>query len=128
MIIGKEMRKSSLFKLVQREQWENVTSYLIDSTEGRLEAQLLGIDLLYVAVSYRAPPNVIMLIFNIVENDKGRQMKLNSKMLLKALYISPKSETKFCTNESKRRWEKTERSDVACFLSRKIRNRTSPAA
>jgi len=122
------IKHSTSFQLMRDGRWEDLMSFLMRSTKGREEASQFGTELLYVAVEYRAPASLITLIFNIIENAQGGQMTLNSKLLLKALYFSPKDSTDICFSTCDRRWEKRERGDVANFLSSKINAEANSAA
>ena len=116
-----QTHSSKLFNLIQIGKWQDIPSYLLDSFEGRQEVITFGIDLLYIAVEYRAPANIIAMIFNLLEDTRGREMKLSPTLLLKALYLSPDRGTNICLDRCTRKWENSERIDVASFLSEKMR-------
>ena len=115
-----QIHSSKLFSLIQLGEWEEITSYLLESFEGREEVITFGIDLLYIAVEYRAPASIIIVIFDLLEREKGRQMKLSPTLLLKALYLSPDRRPNICLDQCSRNWENNERINVANFLSDKI--------
>ena len=115
-----QIQRSKLFSLIQLGAWEQITSYLLESFEGRDEVVTFGIDLLYIAVEYRAPASIIIVIFDLLEREKGMQMKLSPTLLLKALYLSPERRPNIYLDQSSRKWESNERVDVANFLSDKI--------
>jgi len=122
-----QIYQSASFRMIEKGKWQEFMNFWMKSRQGKEEAQVFGTQLLYLAVEYRAPANLITLIFNLLEHEKGRQMTLDSKLLLKALYDSPKNNSNAYMNHCTRRWEKRERGNVANFLSSKIRSETNSA-
>lgn len=116
----KQLKHSKLFELVQQSSWERVEEFILDTNEGKEEAQSLGIELLYIAIEYRAPADLIMAIFDILEKQHGKRVKLNHKLLLKALYLPTRIDKNVSGSLCSRKWESSERVNVARFLSRKI--------
>lgn len=107
--------------LLQQNRWRDVTEFITDTNEGRAEVKFFGIDLVYAAVEYRAPASLITFIFNFIEREHGNKIRLDSALLIKALYLPTNGITNRNEDENKRKWECAERKHVAVFLSDKIR-------
>ena len=120
------MYTSNIFDLIHQSKWQDIIQFILDTTEGKQEVKSLGIDLLYTAVEYRAPADLIMFLFDLIERENGKQMTLDPTMLRKALYYHPTStKTSECIDQYSRRWEQSERINVSRFLSGKITRRNS---
>ena len=115
--------KAKSFELIQQSKWQDIIQFILDTTEGKEEVKSIGIDLLYTAVQYRAPVDLIMFLFDLIERQsEGHQVTLNPTLLRKALYHpTTNNGTNVCIDQYARRWESNERMNVASFLSEKIK-------
>ena len=124
--IADEQNNLKTFDLIHQSKWQDIIQFILDTAEGKQEVKSLGIDLLYTAVEYRAPADLIMFLFDLIERENGKQMTLDPTMLRKALYYHPTStKTSECIDQYSRRWEQSERINVSRFLSGKITRRNS---
>ena len=110
------------FELIQQSKWQDIIQFILDTTEGKEEVKSIGIDLLYTAVQYRAPVDLIIFLFDIIEREsEDHRVTLDPTLLRKALYHPTTSnDTNVCIDQYSRRWESNERMNVASFLSEKI--------
>ena len=120
----KKQKTNKASKLIQQSRWKEITRFNLHTNEGKKQVEFLGVDLLYTAVKYRAPVDLLILINDLLERENGQQLTLDPTLLRKALYYSTtRNDTDVCKDLQSRKWESNERMNVASFLSKKIRYR-----
>lgn len=121
-MVNKHTTKS--LELIQQSKWHDIIRFILDTTEGKEEVKSIGIELLYTAVQYRAPVDLIMFLFDLIEREnENHPVILDATLLRKALYHPTTSnDTNVCMDQCSRRWESNERMNVASFLSEKIQH------
>ena len=105
-----------VLNLIQECKWQDITQFVLNTSQGKEEVKLAGIDLLYTAVKYRAPVDLLILLFNLLERENDQQITLDPTLLRKALY-QPQN---VCRDQYSKTWEHSERMEIASFLSNKI--------
>ena len=102
--------------LIQECKWQDIIQFILNTSQGKEEVKVAGIDLLYTAVKYRAPVDLLILLFNLLERENDQQITLDPTLLRKALY-QPQN---VCRDRYLKTWEHSERIEIASFLSNKI--------